>query len=68
MKPSQSELTCYFVGSRRLITYRRLPNSEVSSVAIEAYAARERPDLSGITADELNPFRKGYFRKFEVDE
>lgn len=35
---------------------------------MEEYAARVGIDKSGTTADELNPFRKGYFKKFETGE
>ncbi|KAH6880161.1 S-adenosyl-L-methionine-dependent methyltransferase [Thelonectria olida] len=54
--------------SRRLITYRRLPDAEVSSSALQAYATRKTAEANGTTADELNPFRRGYFKKFEADE
>ncbi|KAK5996617.1 tRNA (guanine(10)-N2)-methyltransferase [Cladobotryum mycophilum] len=56
--------------SRKLITYRRLPDSQVSASNLEAYATRRAASNfnTGTTADELNPFRRGYFRKFEVDE
>lgn len=55
-------------GSRRLITYRRLPDSQVSQAAIDAYDNREKLTPSGTTADELNPFRRGYFKKFGTDQ
>ncbi|KAH6635083.1 S-adenosyl-L-methionine-dependent methyltransferase [Chaetomium sp. MPI-SDFR-AT-0129] len=48
--------------SRRLITYRRIPDAEVDQ---EAMAAREHMKSIGKTADELNPFRKAYFNGFE---
>ncbi|KAK4126032.1 tRNA guanosine-2'-O-methyltransferase [Parathielavia appendiculata] len=48
--------------SRRLITYRRIPDREVDQ---EAMKAREEMKPVGKTADELNPFRKAYFSKFE---
>ncbi|KAG8676913.1 hypothetical protein FPOAC1_002924 [Fusarium poae] len=54
--------------SRRLITYRRIPDSQVSQSALETYANRQEIKLEGTSADELNPFRRGYFKKFEVDE
>lgn len=54
--------------SRRLITYRRLPDSQVSQSSLETYANRQKLKLEGTSADELNPFRRGYFKKFEVDE
>ncbi|EMT70987.1 tRNA guanosine-2'-O-methyltransferase trm11 [Fusarium odoratissimum] len=54
--------------SRRLITYRRLPDSQVSQEALEAYTNRQKLTLDGTSADELNPFRRGYFKKFEAEE
>ncbi|KAH7310407.1 S-adenosyl-L-methionine-dependent methyltransferase [Stachybotrys elegans] len=54
----------FYKWSRRLLTYRRLPDAEVSPAALQAYKARQS---IGTTADELNPFRRGYFKKFEVD-
>jgi len=51
-----------WIGSRRLITYRRIPDNEVDP---EAMQAREEMKPVGTTADELNPFRKAYFSKFE---
>lgn len=57
-------------GSRRLITYRRLPDSQVSKSDLEAHE-RQRAEAAaantGTTADDLNPFRRGYFRKFEAE-
>lgn len=57
-----------YPGSRRLITYRRLPNSEVDpeALVLAAAAALNTPKPSGHTANDLNPFRKSYFSKFEV--
>ncbi|PNP44125.1 hypothetical protein TGAM01_v203355 [Trichoderma gamsii] len=56
--------------SRRLITYRRLPDSQVSKSDLEAHE-RQRAEAAaantGTTADDLNPFRRGYFRKFEAE-
>ncbi|KAK4110207.1 tRNA guanosine-2'-O-methyltransferase [Canariomyces notabilis] len=49
--------------SRRLITYRRIPDVEVDPRAMKA---REERISIGKTADELNPFRKAYFSKFEA--
>ncbi|KAG7287672.1 hypothetical protein NEMBOFW57_007185 [Staphylotrichum longicolle] len=49
--------------SRRLITYRRIPDKEVDP---EAMKAREVATPVGKSADELNPFRKAYFNKFET--
>ncbi|CAM1507393.1 Fc.00g070340.m01.CDS01 [Cosmosporella sp. VM-42] len=54
--------------SRRLITYRRIPDAEVPPTALEAYATRDKQTANGTTVDELNPFRRGYFRKFKADE
>ncbi|KAF6834504.1 RNA methylase family protein [Colletotrichum musicola] len=51
--------------SRRLITYRRLPDSRVDPEKLAAY---KRTYHEGTTADELNPFRRGYFTKFEKEE
>lgn len=51
--------------SRRLITYRKRPDAEVDPAAVEAWqAGLLGRDYDGVTADELNPFRKGYFTKF----
>ncbi|TVY82003.1 tRNA (guanine(10)-N2)-methyltransferase [Lachnellula suecica] len=48
--------------SRRLITYTRIPDSEVV-----AGPARElRTKENGVNADDLNPFRKGYFQGFKA--
>ncbi|KAJ2998413.1 hypothetical protein NUW58_g338 [Xylaria curta] len=54
-------------GSRRLITYRRLPDSDVD---ISALALRDkRQDQSnGRSADELNPFRRHYFQGFKSEQ
>ena len=54
--------------SRRLITYRRIPDAEVDQDALAAKNAVEAPKLGGQTANDLNPFRKGYFSKFESPE
>ncbi|KAL2153440.1 hypothetical protein VTH82DRAFT_4595 [Thermothelomyces myriococcoides] len=51
--------------SRRLITYRRIPDAEVDQ---EAMKAREEMKSVGKTADELNPFRRAYFNGFEPVE
>jgi len=45
-----------------LITYRRIPDADV--VAGTARAARVKEN--GVSADELNPFRKGYFKGFKT--
>ncbi|KAH8649944.1 S-adenosyl-L-methionine-dependent methyltransferase [Xylariales sp. PMI_506] len=50
--------------SRRLITYRRLPDSEVDANALSQRQERVKED--GITADELNPFRRHYFNGFRT--
>lgn len=57
-------LTSLAVGSRRLITYQRLPDAKVDPNAMKERTERAR-DV-GVTADELNPFRRGYFTKFET--
>ncbi|RQM05759.1 hypothetical protein DH86_00004102 [Scytalidium sp. 3C] len=49
--------------SRRLITYRRLPDSEVDKELIRERRAKE----TGTTADDLNPFRKRYFEGFKAE-
>jgi tRNA (guanine10-N2)-methyltransferase len=57
-------LLCYsniLIGSRRLITYRRIPNSEI----VDGAARAERTKETGVNADDLNPFRKGYFQGFK---
>ena len=52
---SSGELTHrHHIGSRRLLTYRRLPNEEVKNVS----TPRERASLAGSSASDLNPFRK----------
>lgn len=56
--------------SRRLITYERIPDDRVDAVALRL--ALEKRDArgggDGTTADELNPFRRGYFTKFKTEE
>jgi len=47
--------------SRRLITYKRLKDSELPIHAIR----RRREQAAGMTADDLNPFRKRYFEGFK---
>lgn len=42
------------IGARRLMTYRRLPEGEVSDIS----KGRSNADQRGITADELNGFRR----------
>ncbi|KAI2617687.1 tRNA guanosine-2'-O-methyltransferase TRM11 [Hypomontagnella submonticulosa] len=52
--------------SRRLITYRRIPDSEVDQSAL---AQRKQEDqVKGRTADDLNSFRRAYFRGFKPEE
>ncbi|KAH8808345.1 S-adenosyl-L-methionine-dependent methyltransferase [Xylogone sp. PMI_703] len=50
--------------SRRLITYRRLPDSEVDKDIIR----ERRTEESGVSADDLNPFRKKYFKGFKPED
>ncbi|KAI2611926.1 tRNA guanosine-2'-O-methyltransferase TRM11 [Hypoxylon sp. NC1633] len=52
--------------SRRLITYRRLPDSEVDSSAVAQMKQEEH--LKGHTADDLNSFRRAYFRGFKPEQ
>lgn len=47
-------LILYLTGARRLITYRRLPEGELSDVTL----ARKKIDDEGTTADDLNAFRR----------
>jgi tRNA (guanine10-N2)-methyltransferase len=51
--------------SRRLITYRRLPDAEVDATALAQ--RQERGTTNGASADELNPFRRHYFNAFRKD-
>ncbi|KAK7741856.1 hypothetical protein SLS53_004923 [Cytospora paraplurivora] len=53
--------------SRRLITYRKLPDESAGASELEAWRSRAGQQHVGTTADELNPFRKGYFNKFEAE-
>ncbi|KAK8078940.1 S-adenosyl-L-methionine-dependent methyltransferase [Apiospora phragmitis] len=53
--------------SRRLITYRRLSDSEVDQKALLEWQSREQIS-DGVTADELNPFRRHYFNGFRTQE
>ncbi|KAI9886423.1 MAG: hypothetical protein M1823_001741 [Watsoniomyces obsoletus] len=61
--------------SRRLLVYRRIPDEEVSSVDPLVEGDSKAQDGSGndsdgissrggVTADDLNPFRKKYFQGF----
>ncbi|EEH40810.1 tRNA guanosine-2'-O-methyltransferase TRM11 [Paracoccidioides lutzii Pb01] len=45
--------------SRRLLTYRRLPDGEVSHFK----PRRQREEINGVNADDLNAFRRKYFTK-----
>ena len=54
------------VGSRRLITYSRLSDEKVSAAAVAVYHSRKTVSTVGSTVDDLNPFRRGYFKKFET--
>ena len=49
-------------GSRRLITYRRIPDVEVMA----GVAREQRTTANGVNANDLNPFRKGYFQGFKA--
>lgn len=53
--------------SRRLITYRKVPDEAVDPGDLEVWSSRMKDQHAGMTADELNPFRKGYFSKFQKD-
>jgi tRNA (guanine10-N2)-methyltransferase len=48
--------------SRRLLTYRRLPDSAVSA---EAVAVARREYEKGVKADDLNAFRRKFFEGFK---
>ncbi|KAL1879688.1 hypothetical protein VTK73DRAFT_6863 [Phialemonium thermophilum] len=50
--------------SRKLITYRRKPDTEVDSTVVKEWQSRTHVD--GTTVNELNPFRRGYFNRFEA--
>lgn len=52
--------------SRRLITYRRMADSEVDAEVLAQYQARDLKS-EGVTADELNPFRRHYFNGFRTE-
>ncbi|KFG86631.1 RNA methylase family protein [Metarhizium anisopliae] len=52
--------------SRRLITYSRLSNEKISAAAVAVYHSRKTVSTVGSTVDDLNPFRRGYFNKFET--
>ncbi|PMD64091.1 tRNA guanosine-2'-O-methyltransferase [Hyaloscypha bicolor E] len=48
--------------SRRLITYKRIPDSEV----VATTSREQRVKENGVNANDLNPFRKGYFQGFKA--
>ena len=58
------EVTDIVLGSRRLLTYRRLPDSEVASEKLLAYKTsrlelgKYSETASKETADDLNDFRR----------
>lgn len=56
--------------SRRLITFQKRADESVRPSDLEGWHATraERHGLKGVTADELNPFRKGYFEGFRKEE
>lgn len=51
--------------SRRLITYRRILDAEVDATALAQ--RQERAVTDGLSADELNPFRRHYFNAFRKE-
>ncbi|KAI1747405.1 S-adenosyl-L-methionine-dependent methyltransferase [Xylaria castorea] len=53
--------------SRRLITYRRLPDSDVDRSAL-ALRKTQQDQANGRSADDLNPFRRHYFRGFKSEQ
>ncbi|TRX98802.1 hypothetical protein FHL15_000144 [Xylaria flabelliformis] len=53
--------------SRRLITYRRLPDSDVDVSAL-ALRKTQQDQANGRSADDLNPFRRHYFRGFKSEQ
>ncbi|KAI1115311.1 S-adenosyl-L-methionine-dependent methyltransferase [Nemania sp. NC0429] len=53
--------------SRRLITYRRLPDSEIDMSAL-AQRGKQDDHPNGRSADDLNPFRRHYFRGFKSEQ
>ncbi|KAH8789319.1 S-adenosyl-L-methionine-dependent methyltransferase [Hyaloscypha finlandica] len=48
--------------SRKLITYQRIPDSEV----VATTSCEQRVKENGVNANDLNPFRKGYFQGFKA--
>lgn len=57
--------------SRRLLTYRKRPDEDVDRAELDAWLREGEEkvlqEASGTSADELNPFRKGYFSKFQKE-
>ncbi|KAI1819893.1 S-adenosyl-L-methionine-dependent methyltransferase [Xylaria intraflava] len=53
--------------SRRLITYRRLPDCDVDVAALTS-RTKKGDQENGRSADDLNPFRRHYFRGFKPEE
>ncbi|KAI0866315.1 S-adenosyl-L-methionine-dependent methyltransferase [Xylaria cubensis] len=53
--------------SRRLITYRRLPDSDIDVSAL-ALRKTQQDQANGRSADDLNPFRRHYFRGFKSEQ
>ncbi|KAG5984620.1 hypothetical protein E4U55_003953 [Claviceps digitariae] len=53
--------------SRRLITYRRLSDADVSPTSLAAYQSNRNVVSTANSVDDMNPFRRGYFKKFETD-
>jgi tRNA (guanine10-N2)-methyltransferase len=51
--------------SRRLLTYRRIPDAEVE---LHAESVRDGEHPNGVTANELNPFRRAYFQGFQQED
>ncbi|KAI1134004.1 tRNA guanosine-2'-O-methyltransferase TRM11 [Hypoxylon sp. FL0543] len=56
----------FYKWSRRLITYRRLPDSEVDMSALAERKQKEQ--AQGHTADDLNSFRRAYFKGFKPEK
>ena len=51
----KASLTCGIcTGSRRLLTYKRIPDSRVTDCPL----ARQKVEMKGSTANDLNSFRK----------
>ncbi|KAG6000598.1 hypothetical protein E4U21_005289 [Claviceps maximensis] len=54
--------------SRRLITFRRLSDADVSPERLAAYQSKQNVVPDGNSVDDMNPFRRGYFKKFETND